>query len=119
MKTLPRLLMIIVVASCSAIVLGAQGTAVRPAVDAALAAKTEVPPPAMQQLEERIARLESELDALKKSGVKAGHPVAHVSRVSRSGTKTDSAEAVQLQINRLWDQIDLVMRKLDELADRR
>lgn len=120
MKILPCMMVIVSVALSGATLEGAQTPATHAGVDASMAAKANRPPAPIAQLEARIEALEQELEALKKNGISAGQPVAHVERLPKAkGEKADSAEAMQVQINRLWDQMDLIIHKLDELADKR
>jgi outer membrane murein-binding lipoprotein Lpp len=114
------MLVIVSVALRSATLEGAQSPATHAGADASMAAKANQPPAPIAQLEARVQALEQELEALRKNGISAGRPVAHVERLPKAkGGKADSAEAMQVQINRLWDQMDLIIHKLDELADKR
>jgi hypothetical protein len=120
MKTLPSLWVIASVALVATDMKGAQGTSTHPGAGAAIAAAATQPPTSIAQLEARIEAMEQELESLRKNGTFAGQPVAHVQRLPKTkGGKSDGPEALQVQINRLWDQMDLILRKLDELADKR
>ncbi len=72
----------------------------------------------LQQLQQRVDALEKEVELLRQHEPAPGGAVAPVKRLPRDGGKADSPDAMQLQVNRLWDQVSLILNKLDELARR-
>ena len=70
---------------------------------------------APQSLEQRVAALEEAVEKLTNQGLSAPKNVPPVQRLPRDD-KADDPAAFQHQITRLWNQINKILDKLDEIT---